>query len=1036
MVRKKIDSRVRTLVENGVKTGHRSVFVLVGDHGRNQIVNLHYILSKASVKSRPSVLWCYKKDLGFSSNRKKRMRNIKTRIARGLLDPDTDDPFELFVSATDIRYTYYADSHKILGQTFGMLVLQDFEALTPNLLARTVETVEGGGIVVLLLRTMTSLRQLYTMTMDVHSRFRTEAHQDVVARFNERFLLSLGDCQNCLVLDDELNVLPISSHSRTMTTVAMTTKKEETPSMMELNELKSSLKDTQPVGVLVDKAYTLDQAKALLTFVEAISEKTLRSTVTLTAARGRGKSAALGLGIAAAIAYGYSNIFVTSPTPENLKTVFEFVFKGFDALEYEEHLDYDLVESSNPAFNKAIVRVNIFRQHRQTIQYISPSDANKLGQAELLVIDEAAAIPLPLVRSLLGNYLVFMSSTINGYEGTGRSLSLKLIQQLRNQSSGGPGVVHHEKEDVGQDITSATGSRVLKELSLEEPIRYGEGDPIERWLYDLLCLDANLEDGLPGGGCPHPSKCELYYINRDTLFSHHKASEAFLQKLMALYVASHYKNSPNDLQLLSDAPSHRLFCLLGPVDPTKNELPEILCVVQVCLEGEISKESVYNSLARGKTASGDLIPWTLTQQFQDREFASLSGARIVRIATHPSYQKMGYGTRSVDLLAQYFSGKIPCTSDNPIIEGSFSRFEDAEEGNLLSESVKSRSDLPPLLSTLSERPAERLHWLGVAYGVTDSLLKFWKRSKFQPVYMRQTANELTGEHTCIMLKAIANEDLETSVSEGWLDTYTTDFRRRFCSLLSFQFKTFSSSLAMQTLEKPGARICNPQPVEAMTKADLDAMFQTHDLLRLESYAKNMVDYHVCMDLLPAIARVYLLEKLPVALSVIQTALLVSIGLQHRSIDDLAVELGLPATQLMALFNRAMRKLVDYFSSVEENDASERLPSQNGAALLLPRETTVDEELDEAALEVQADLKQKQDELIASLSLEAYTVDSNADAFDDALKSGKIPTSISVKSSKVPKSANIADSSDGKNDKRSKKEKHSGKKNKKQKTAKA
>lgn len=43
--------------------------------------------------------------------------------------------------------------------------MQDFEAVTPNLLARTVETVEGGGIVVILLRTMNSLKQLYTMTM-------------------------------------------------------------------------------------------------------------------------------------------------------------------------------------------------------------------------------------------------------------------------------------------------------------------------------------------------------------------------------------------------------------------------------------------------------------------------------------------------------------------------------------------------------------------------------------------------------------------------------------------------------------------------------------------------------------------------------------------------------------------------------------------------------------------------------------------------------------------------------------------------------
>ena len=61
--------------------------------------------------------------------------------------------------------SYYKESHKILGNTYGMCVLQDFEALTPNLLARTIETVEGGGLVVLLLKTMSSLRQLYTMTM-------------------------------------------------------------------------------------------------------------------------------------------------------------------------------------------------------------------------------------------------------------------------------------------------------------------------------------------------------------------------------------------------------------------------------------------------------------------------------------------------------------------------------------------------------------------------------------------------------------------------------------------------------------------------------------------------------------------------------------------------------------------------------------------------------------------------------------------------------------------------------------------------------
>ena len=68
-------------------------------------------------------------------------------------------------------------------------------------------------------------------------------------------------------------------------------------------------------------------------------------------------------------------------------------------------------------------------------------------------------------------------------------------------------------------------------------------------------------------------------LNHDS--SYHRASETFLQRLMSIYVSAHYRNTPNDLQMLSDAPAHHLFCLLGPVDPNSNALPEILCVVQV-----------------------------------------------------------------------------------------------------------------------------------------------------------------------------------------------------------------------------------------------------------------------------------------------------------------------------------------------------------------------------------------------------------------------------------------------------------------------
>lgn len=57
---------------------------------------------------------------------------------KGLYDENVDDPFDLFISSTQIRYTFYDETHKILGNTYQMLILQDFEALTPNTLCRTI----------------------------------------------------------------------------------------------------------------------------------------------------------------------------------------------------------------------------------------------------------------------------------------------------------------------------------------------------------------------------------------------------------------------------------------------------------------------------------------------------------------------------------------------------------------------------------------------------------------------------------------------------------------------------------------------------------------------------------------------------------------------------------------------------------------------------------------------------------------------------------------------------------------------------------
>ncbi|PHH83277.1 hypothetical protein CDD82_2457 [Ophiocordyceps australis] len=1039
MQRKQVDQRIPTLIRNGLQDKKRSFFVVVGDHSKDVIVHLHYIMSSMDIKQNKSVLWAYKnKLLGFTSHRKKREQKIKKEIKRGIREPNSEDPFELFVSLHNIRYTYYKETEKILGNTFGMCILQDFEALTPNILARTMETVEGGGLVVMLLKGMNSLRQLYNLSMDVHSRYRTEAHTDVVARFNERFLLSLGRCDSCLVIDDELNVLPISGAKDVKPLPPPDLNQPKTARQIELETLKEENREQEPLGSLLGLAKTVDQAKALVTFTESIAEKTLRSTVTLTAARGRGKSAALGVAVAAAVAYGYSNIFITSPSPENLKTLFEFIFKGFDALGYADHADYSIIQSTNPDFNKAIVRVNVHRQHRQTIQYIRPQDAHVLGQAELVVIDEAAAIPLPLVRKLMGPYLVFMASTINGYEGTGRSLSLKLIKQLREQSRSASLVTDGQGRLVDRSKKEAAGSdefqtaRKLREMSLEEPIRYSRGDSVEKWLNKLLCLDATLPKTKSSiHGCPDPTQCELVMVNRDTLFSFHPVSEAFLQQMVALYVASHYKNSPDDLQLMSDAPAHELFVLVPPNVENSGKLPEPLCVIQVALEGKISRQSVLNSLSRGQRPHGDLIPWLVSQQFQDDEFASLSGARIVRIATNPEYVAMGYGTKALHLLVDYYEGRfISLSEDQDTAPITVRRVKDDElaKMSLLQEeiTVRDQGQMPPLFAKLHEKKPEPLDYMGVSYGLTPSLHKFWKRATFSPVYLRQTANDLTGEHTCVMLRPLQN-----SGDGSWLGAFSRDFQKRFLSLLSYHFRVFPviTALSLDESANAGARLDSAE-IAPLDKTEMDRHFSPFDLKRLESYANNMLDYHVVLDLVPTIATWYFSGKLKadIKLTGVQQCILLAFGLQRKDVETVAQELSLPSSQLLAMFIKILRKMTAHFGSLVSAAVDAEMPkaeklgvtreNASGAhddelvdTRFVPLAENLNDELEEGGDEALATLREKQRQLIDSLPLDQFEIEADAPAWQEAekqvrhaAKEGKTGVVVSVKSAKHKRKA--------------------------------
>jgi N-acetyltransferase 10 len=570
---------------------------MVGPSGLHQVPTVHTILKRLLNDVRrtsisPTILWCYEKTLQFSLNTTKRNDEFKKLQQKGLLNKDDPNPLSALMNSTTIRYCKYRDTSGILGRTFGMLVLQDFQGITPNNLARTFETVSGGGAILLILDTLRDIEDLHKIAMSFQGDIRSESSGPVTNRFNIRFLSSLKSCGNFVAIDSKFNLLQKVQSAPIIR--AMPT------SDAELSRLKAEHVDASLVGPLLSQAVTVDQARTVLQLFALLDKFQMNKVVGLTAARGRGKSAALGFVLSYAIVIGYSNVFVTSPSASNVATLFELVVKGLDLLGYRETVDYQ----SHLNEQKDVVKVSIRKRQRQVVQYVHPSRPDFLGQCEILAIDEAAAIPLPKVKKLIGPFICLLSSTVNGYEGTCRSLSLKLFNMLRK-----------------------TRDRDFSEIQMASPIRYASNDPIESWLNQLLCLNVEPRDP---EAFPEPRTCDLMSVDRDLLFRGVPATESLLESLVSLSVASHYRNEPDDLVRMSDGPNQKLFAMLPPVAARQIDAGNVIGYVQAAIE--------------------DVPPVTV---------AGRVGLRIVRVAIHPAMQGKGYGSEAIRQLLEFYGTPEP-----------------------------------------------------------------------------------------------------------------------------------------------------------------------------------------------------------------------------------------------------------------------------------------------------------------------------------------------------------------------------------------
>lgn len=187
----------------------------------------------------------------------------------------------------------------------------------------------------------------------------------------------------------------------------------------------------------------------------------------------------------------------------------------------------------------------------------------------------------------------------------------------------------------------------------------------------------------------------------------------------------------------------------------------------------------------------------------------------MRVATHPNAQGRGYGTRALELLQKYFEGALidfDKTLTDEMEEIQPKDYSETTGSSLQEEKLKPKKNLKPILQKLSERKPAQIHYLGTSFGVTKELFQFWKKNGYLPIYLRQTANELTGEHSCIMIKSLNTAEIQLpeelkikATSDDWVQAYTLDFHKRLASLLGFDLRKLPSALALSMLSAQNIR---------------------------------------------------------------------------------------------------------------------------------------------------------------------------------------------------------------------------------------
>ncbi|KXI27602.1 tRNA(Met) cytidine acetyltransferase TmcA [Paraglaciecola hydrolytica] len=314
----------------------------------------------------------------------------------------------------------------------------------------------------------------------------------------------------------------------------------------------------------------------------------------LSADRGRGKSSALGLAAAQLIQSAGKKIVIVAPSPATVQQVFKH---------------------AGNLLPQAIITKNKLSLDDGYLQYVAPDAIlNSNLDIDLLLIDEAAALPAHLLFNLIDRFSrIVFSTTLHGYEGSGRGFDLRVKHYL-----------NHNKPE-------------WRSIHLNQAMRWYQDDCLEAFWFELLCMQTKTQTPLITKQTPLTFK----HIPKTTLANDTQLSYTIFQ----LLIDAHYQTSPDDLIRLLDSPEQDCYVLQqGDV---------IVGVALIIEEGGELLSSLKHDIASGeRRVKGHLVAQNVAFHYAMPTFSVAKQWRVTRLAIAADYQGQGLGSNLLTHIAK------------------------------------------------------------------------------------------------------------------------------------------------------------------------------------------------------------------------------------------------------------------------------------------------------------------------------------------------------------------------------------------------